>query len=96
MTAVAIAVPLLTLRLCFPCMTTQVSPRSSASEPLSPQQAAATLSWSAVPRPPRDDERSTPPELESEGDREPEEPDDASEMTPELIRASAVAGLGGD
>ncbi|GAA5860970.1 hypothetical protein JCM3774_003207 [Rhodotorula dairenensis] len=73
-------------------MTTHASPRSSASESVSPQQAVATLSWSAAPRYADADERDTLPELE---DREPEGTDDASEMTPELIRASAVAGLGG-
>ncbi|GAA5991125.1 hypothetical protein JCM10908_006549 [Rhodotorula pacifica] len=73
-------------------MTTQASPRSSASDPLSPQQAAATLSWSAVPALDEADERGADIMTEASGE---EDEVVASEMTPELIRASAVAGLGG-
>lgn len=75
-------------------MTSQTSPRSSASESLSPQQAAATLSWSAAARPDAQDDERGPIE-ESESDEDDGTPA-ASEMTPELIRASAVAGLGGE
>ena len=74
-------------------MTSPASPRSSASESLSPQQAAATLSWSAAARPDAQDDERGPIE-ESESDEDDGTPA-ASEMTPELIRASAVAGLGG-
>ena len=75
-------------------MTSQTSPRSSASESLSPQQAAATLSWSAAARPEAEDDERGPVE-ESESEEDDGAPA-ASEMTPELIRASAVAGLGGE
>ncbi|CDR36107.1 hypothetical protein NBRC10512_004988 [Rhodotorula toruloides] len=64
---------------------TLASPRSSASDSLSPQQAAHSLSWSAPPGETADEEDGL------------EDVDEESEgrLTPALIRIAGVAGLGG-
>lgn len=66
-------------------MNASISPRSSASEPLSPQTAAASLSWSPLPNV-RDDEADVAEGSEAEGE---------GDLTPALVRVSLVAGLGG-
>ncbi|GJN90289.1 hypothetical protein Rhopal_003297-T1 [Rhodotorula paludigena] len=58
------------------------SPRSSASEPLSPEHAAAALSW-----PPAAPHRAD--------DGLADEDDDEGKLTPALVRIVVVAGLGG-
>ncbi|BGP33421.1 hypothetical protein JCM10296v2_005222 [Rhodotorula toruloides] len=64
---------------------TLASPRSSASDSLSPQQAAHSLSWSAPPGETADEEDGLEDEdQESEG-----------RLTPALVRIAGVAGLGG-
>ncbi|POY73302.1 hypothetical protein BMF94_3636 [Rhodotorula taiwanensis] len=65
-------------------MNASISPRSSASEPLSPQTAAASLSWSPLPNV-RDDEADVAEGSEAEGE---------GDLTPALVRVSLVAGLG--
>ncbi|BGP56569.1 hypothetical protein JCM8202v2_004194 [Rhodotorula sphaerocarpa] len=69
---------------------TSTSPRSSISDPLSPREAAATLSWSR-PVVPQDAEAldSAVPFAEVFADG------DDGKLTPALVHVSAVAGLGG-
>ncbi|BGP25861.1 hypothetical protein JCM10295v2_004801 [Rhodotorula toruloides] len=64
---------------------TLASPRSSASDSLSPQQAAHSLSWSARPG-------ETP---DREDGLEDEDEDSDGKLTPALVRIAGVAGLGG-
>lgn len=64
---------------------TLASPRSSASDSLSPQQAAHSLSWSLPPG----------ETVDEEDGLEDEDEESEGKLTPALVRIAGVAGLGG-